>query len=140
MSFDSRQAARFGTPWILIWGSAVVLIVLIIHGHRIGPFDPTHRQYGANWPGDVGAAVRRGVLGLALLVLIVRPWSYRRSWGRSLLGFVLFAPVGAFLLVAGMHAGPTVNAPGFWMLLVGFSCLIAAAISGWATTTHQRAA
>src|SRR5678815_1071413 len=104
MSSDSRQAARFGAPWMLIWGSA---------------------------------AVRRGVLGLALLVLIIRPWSYRRSWGRSLLGFVLFAPVGAFLLVAGMHAGPTVNAPGFWMLLVGFSCLIAAVISGWATVAQQ---
>jgi hypothetical protein len=140
MSIETKPAPRFGPPWILIALSAVVLALLIIHGQQVGRFDPTHRQNGANWPGDLAAAMWRGALWLGLLVLLLRPWSYRRSWGRALVASLFFGSAGVLLLMAGMHAGPTMNAPTFWMLLVALSCLIAAGASAWAGLRQQRAA
>ncbi len=140
MSMESKPAPRFGLPWILVALSAVLLALLIIHGQRIGGFDPTRRLYGVNWPGDLAAAVWRGALWLGLLVLLVRPWSYRRSWGRALAAFLFFGAAGVLLLMAGMHAGPTLHAPALWMLLVAPGCLIAAAVSAWLGLRRPRAA
>jgi hypothetical protein len=81
-------------------------------------FDPTANQYGMNWPGDLGGYLWNTAVEAGVLVLLLRPWSFRDSIGRLVLALLLFVPWALFSLVVGMHGGPISNAHELWLLLV----------------------
>jgi hypothetical protein len=109
----------------LAWPLAVLMILV---GWLGGDADPTASQYGQDWPGDLGLALRRSAMEAALLVVIVRPWSFARSrWRRwrLVLALVLFLPWTALSVVTGMHGGPTRGYHDLWLLIVCAGLVVA---------------
>jgi hypothetical protein len=65
---------------------------------------------------------------LGVLVAILRPWSYQKSWGRALGALGACLPLTFFALLLTMHAGSVASVHALWMLtnlmgLVG-ACLV----------------
>ena len=75
---------------------------------------------------------RRAVTASEILVsvAVLRPWSYRRSWGRSLALAVVLAPWMLLWGGFGMHAGPTTHAHTLWLFFYWVGLLAAAVTSG----------
>lgn len=122
--------ARGRAPFL--WTAVAVLLWAALLAAAIGgPSDPSGRRYGANWPGDLGSALRGGGFGIAVLVAIVRPWSYRRSWARAGVGSLLFWATGLFGLVICMHCGRVSATVYLWSLLVAVGLLVTSLVSAW---------
>lgn len=62
--------------------------------------------------------LQRSAIETALLVAILRPWSFVRSRGRLVLALAVFVPWTLLRLVVGMHAGPIALRHDLWLLLV----------------------
>jgi hypothetical protein len=111
----SRASFWLRHVWLpLAWG---VGLVLILWG-RVGPSDPAAQQYGANWPGDLRAALALLTVETLVLYAILRPWSYRASWQRSLLALLVVAPWALLSVIVTMHAGRILGLLAFWRLLL----------------------
>jgi hypothetical protein len=70
-------------PLPLLWLTTVILMARSWAGD---PYDPTLEgtdRYGHNHDGALTDGVAFTVIELAVLLAILRPWSYDRSWGRS---------------------------------------------------------
>jgi len=67
---------------------------------------------------------------LAVLYVILRPWSFRASWGRALLASLLFLPWTGVCGMAVMHSGGFFVLHVFWLLVVSFSLIAVALASG----------
>lgn len=81
-------------------------------------FDPTATQYGKNWPGDLQRTLVQAAIGTIVLVLILRPWSFRDSVRRLVLAVALFVPWTALNLLTSTHTGEIIGAHLFWLLMV----------------------
>jgi len=84
------------------------------------PYDPVlsgTARYGHNHEGALVDGLVLTLVELAVLVAILRPWSYDRSWGRSLVAVVLLAPWAFLSMVMSMHAGGIVVVHLMWILL-----------------------
>ena len=76
-----------------------------------------------------------------LLYLILRPWSYRRSWGRAAIAFFLFAGWTILGGIGTMHSGRIGTFHWGWLLLVTVGLLGATVVSAaMAAQSHRRAA
>ena len=96
----------------------VAALMLVAAAADPASFDATSYQYGMNWPGDLREDLWDTAVEAAVLVLLLRPWSFRDSIGRLVLALVLFLPWTLFNLLVGMHSGPIGNAHELWLLLV----------------------
>lgn len=81
-------------------------------------FDPSATQLDKNWPGDLQRTLVASAVETVVLVLILRPWSFRDSTGRLVLALALFAPWTAFNLLTSTHTGEIIGAHLFWLLAV----------------------
>ena len=106
-------------------------------GSELGTFDPTGQQIYANWPGELMETLGLIAIEVALLYLILRPWSYTRSWGRALMAGLLLAPFAVFAfgvmfmygsLIALMHV--------IWLGLVAGGLFVAALVSASAAASE----
>ena len=52
-------------------------------------FDPARQQYGANFPGDLALAFGFVTVLSIVLWFVIRPSSYRASWGRAVVAAVV---------------------------------------------------
>ena len=99
------------------------------------PPDPARvgtAAYGHNHPGALLHGVLLSLSELILLYAVLRPWSYRRSWGRALAALALLL---AWLIVAAvlaLHAGPVLALHLFWVALCALIVLGLAVASGLA--------
>jgi hypothetical protein len=109
-------------PWPILMG-------LAFRARMADAFDPSASAFGTNWPGDVAHVALFGAVEVAVLIAIMRPWSYRRSWGRAALAAILFAAYGLFTLLVGMHAGSILGIHALWLLALGVSMAITAFVS-----------
>ena len=103
---------------------------LVFYGSTRGPFDPTGRRYGANWPGDVQRALVELTIELVVLYAILRPHSYVASWRRSCVAFPLFLAWTVLGGFASMHAGRVGDYHWLWLLITSvglFATLIVSA-------------
>src|SRR6185503_9781909 len=69
------------------------------------PYDPRLEgtdRYGHNGEGALGEILVLSLVELAVLLAILRPWSYDRSWGRSLVATVLLLPWAMLSMVFSM--------------------------------------
>jgi hypothetical protein len=116
---------------VLAWPLAVLMILA---GWLGGDVDPTASRYGQDWPGDLAFALKRSVMEAALLVVVVRPWSFARSrWrkGRLVLALMLFVPWTMLGLITGMHGGPSRHYHDLWLLIVCVGLMIALIATWW---------
>lgn len=58
-----------------------------------------------------------------LLAIIIRPWSFDKSWGRLLVSLILFFLLLFVSAVPSIHAPPIYAAHVFWVLLVCFGII-----------------
>jgi hypothetical protein len=82
-------------------------------------------SYGYNLPGELGRTVVVMVAELLVLIAVLRPWSYRHSWGRALLALLLLTPWALLNFVATMHSGRIAAVHVFWLAGVWFAMPIA---------------
>ena len=119
-----------------------VLAAMTLRALHRDPYvvDPRRRGNGQNWPGDLSTELWLGAAELLVLFLILRPWSYRRSWGRALVALVLFIPWTLFTAMLGMHAGSINGAHLVWRAGVALVLLCLALISGYEAVQARRSA
>jgi hypothetical protein len=122
---------------LAVW---LVGLVLTLTGRR-DTFDPSGKEYGANWPGDLQFAIAFVTAETLVLGAVLRPWSYARSTGRvgATLGVVILATVITFVLAG--HAGRIMGSLWLWnvVLVVAFLGGTLAAIiqRHWAQSADQ---
>jgi len=119
-----------------------VLAAMTLRALRRDPYvvDPRRQGYGQNWPGDLSSEIGMGVWELLALMLVLRPWSYRHSWGRALVALVLFFGWTMVTAILGMHAGSINGAHLVWRAGVVLVLLVLAAISGYEAVRARRSA
>lgn len=88
------------------------------------PYNPAltdTRRYGHNHEGALVDGLVITLIELAVLLAILRPWSYDRSWGRALVAVALLAPWALVSMVLSMHQGGVVVLHFAWIFaaLVG---------------------
>ena len=81
-------------------------------------FDATASEYGRNWPGDLASMLLRSGVEAALLVLVLRPWSFRLVPDRVLPAAALATALAVLHLVVGLHGGPVIHAHELWLVLL----------------------
>ncbi len=96
-----------------------------------------YRPYGHNWPGDFMSEAIESFVEIAVLALILRPWSFQRSWIRALVSAGVFFPWSLFTAVAGMHAGSIFAAHGLWLFALATALVLIAVYAGIAAALHR---
>ena len=62
---------------------------------------------------------------LVIVSAILRPWTYRRNWGRALGALALLVPWTGLSIVMTMHAGGIVALHALWLMLVAVIVFVA---------------
>ena len=115
---------------VLLW---LVTALLMVRDDANDPYNPSLEgtaRYGHNHQGALWQTLLLTVVELAVLYAILRPWSYRRSWGRAVAALALFLPMAAFSTLMTMHAGGIVSLHLLWLVAV-LVVLFGAALSRW---------
>lgn len=99
----------------------LAIVVLMIRSHLGDPYDPAltgTEAYGHNHEGALLQGVIWTFTELVIVSAILRPWTYRRSWGRALGALALLVPWTGLALLMTMHAGGIVALHALWLMLV----------------------
>ncbi len=99
--------------WIAIRGAAlpalwVTFAAWIVQDWIADPYDGGRlgtRAYFHNQRGALAQGLTLSAVELVVILAIVRPWSYRRSWGRSAGALAALLPWAALCAVPLLHAG-----------------------------------
>ena len=91
-----------------------------------------------NRPGDLRQFILMSGVELCLVLLLLRPWSYRRSWGRALTALVLLAPWTFLFLAMAVHSGGVMIWHLKWLGGVLVGLLVLFVISSGSAWMHQR--
>ncbi|MEZ4452543.1 MAG: hypothetical protein R3B09_23970 [Nannocystaceae bacterium] len=137
-AFTLGQALRLG-GLASLWFATAALMVRSVLGD---PYDPTRTgtaAYGHNHEGALLEGLVWTFTEMVILYAILRPWSYQRSWGRSLAALALLAPWTALSMVLTMHAGGVVVTHFLWLAILTVIVLVLALTSGFAAITARRA-
>lgn len=103
----------------LLVGSAVLAAVLMVLSAVSDGIAPRgSRAYGQNLPGELTRNLLMMTGEAMVLLAILRPWSFRNSWGRALMAWVIVTPYALLYFAVTMHSGPISTAHAFW--LIGF--------------------
>jgi hypothetical protein len=86
------------------------------------------RAYFHNHDGALAQGLGASVVELAVLMLILRPWSYRRSWARAALALTVFLPWATLSTLSLMHVGGVLVVHAIWLVCV---VLVLAACAVW---------
>ncbi len=108
-----------GVLWLL-------LVALMIQDWIADPYNPGLRgtvAYGHNQEGALFHGVLWSIAELAVLYGILRPWSFRASWGRALLACLVFLPWAAVNGMALIHSGGVFFVHALWLFLVALGVL-----------------
>jgi hypothetical protein len=103
-----------------------------VHVARI----PLPHPYPLN---DVLSTAFLMTLQVGVQILILRPRTYSRSWGRSLVAAAVTLPFLAYAALLAMHSPPYWFFYFWWMVLVAVALLMLSAISGLAKLKHGHA-
>ncbi len=104
------------------------------------PYDPSlvgSAAYGHNAGGALSLGLGWSFVEMLLMMIILRPWTYRRSWKRAALAVALAVPWCFASMVFTMHGGGVVALHFLWVLalsaiamVLAIAGAIAAAVGG----------
>ena len=89
--------------------------------HLQDPYNPNligTEAYGHNHEGALLQGFILTVIELGILYLIVRPWSFRRSWMRIIGAMVFFFPWTFLMVFMTMHGGGIMLLHFLWLVVV----------------------
>src|SRR5262245_8218170 len=121
----SRWLARYA----VLLGMWLGTVLLMLQDYAGDPYDPLRTgtsAYGHNSQDILGTVLPLTVGEILFALIILRPRSYRASWGRAVLAFVVLFAWGLFSLAISMHAGGVVMLHGLWVVALALACLVAA--------------
>jgi hypothetical protein len=119
------------THWRQLWLPLAWIVGIVFVSQGLGDgFDPMRRMRGANSPGDFPLALGVITAEVAALYAILRPHSYRSSWGRATIALAVVFAAAAFGFLYSMHGGRVIVRLFFWQLALVPAISIAAGISG----------
>ncbi len=125
---------------LLLWVLAVVWMAS--DSYWFHPPEPAASPYGRNVEGELITNVLWSSFELALLYLILRPWSFNRSLGRVGVTLILFWPWLLLFFLVTIHSGNVSMIHGVWLLLIntGLSLLLVALAieKTWYLITRKR--
>lgn len=107
-----------------------IVVVGLMTGDWVGdpypPERPYERAYGHNHDGALVDGIALASVELAVLLAILRPWSWDRSWGRTLVALALLLPWTSLLMMMSMHAGGVIVLHTLWLmtLVVALGCVL----------------
>lgn len=102
----------------LCWG---IFLILMGIDHLQDPYNPNEigiPAYGHNNEGALLQGFILTLVELAVLYLIIRPWSFRRSWLRVISAMVLFLPWTFLMIFMTMHSGGIFFLHFLWLLVI----------------------
>jgi hypothetical protein len=121
--------------WLpLAW---TVGVLLVWRGAVRGTPNVEHPGYYANLPGEGATTVVVLTVEVLTLYALLRPVSYRRSWGRALIALGCFGAWTFIYFIAGRHAGP-INANHLLWLVGIVGCLLWLSIASAVSATGLR--
>jgi hypothetical protein len=100
---------------LVLWAATVTLMV---RDDRRDPFRAALEgtaRYGHNHDGALTTGIVLATLEAVVLIGILRPWSYDRSWARAAVALVLWLPWTALSMVFTMHAGGVLLIHFLWL-------------------------
>ena len=121
---------------LALWLASVACMVT---DYVADPYDAGRtgtRAYFHNHEGALAQGLGASAIELAVLLLILRPWCYRRSWRRAVLALTVFVPWTALCALSLMHAGGVFVFHAIWLTCV---VLVLAACAVWSGAAALRA-
>jgi hypothetical protein len=107
---------------LLFWGGAQ------IHGYRLHVMQiPLPHPYP--WK-TVLILIAIMTIEAAVLLAIIRPWSYDKSWIRSVVSFFVFLSFSFIFLFTLMHAPAHVLYHFLWLVVISIALLVCSIWSG----------
>ena len=128
-------------PLILFAGFWIIGVLVMAGSYYANPHDPTLTgvdAYGHTQVGELARILQITAVELLVFVVVLRPWSHRRSWIRAVTGLALLTPWLLLWGAVGLHSGPTTQAHTSWLLLFWVALLISAIVSGVGAARARR--
>jgi hypothetical protein len=125
----SRRQVLLALPFVAFWIGG---LALYFRFNWIFDYDTITREVEPLRPLAFG--LPRLTAEVLVLYLILRPNSYRCSWGRVLLALAVFVPWFIYSIAFVMHAPGWVFAHAYWLLAVLASLvvlLLVSAVGAW---------
>ena len=124
----ARPVLVFTTFWL-------IGIALMSWSYATNPVNPALHgpgRYGTTYEGELRFILTVTLGEIAISLGVLRPWSYQRSWVRTLIMLLLLSPWLLLWGALGLHAGPTTHTHTLWLVLFWFGLLSAAIASSTA--------
>lgn len=137
MSTAGWWVRRYG---LLLWWLSLLSVMMVV-AWRSAPMPSLSGAPGVRL--DLGGLLREIALSLvelSVLLGVLRPWSYRRSWGRALTGLVLLVPWTIVFGLSAAHGGRIVGVHFLWLELTVVALLLLALGSVAAAFRERRQA
>jgi hypothetical protein len=112
-----RPFSAPGTRVVLGW-TVLAVVLMVLSAMSDGIAQRGSRAYGQNLPGELTRNLLMMAVEAMVLLSILRPWSFRNSWGRALIAWLIVTPYALLYVAVTMHSGPITTAHAFW--LIGF--------------------
>lgn len=125
---DLRRALRLGGLPCL-W---LAFAVMMVRNYLGDPYDPSLEgtaAYGHNQEGALLQGLGLSLSELIILMGILRPWSFDRSWGRGMATFALLLPWTALAILSMMHSGGVFALHALWLMVVLVGVLVLTIVS-----------
>jgi hypothetical protein len=128
-------------PLILYTGFWIIGALFMTGAYYANPHDPAltgTEAYGHTRIGELARILQITAGEILVFVLVLRPWSYHRSWLRAFAGLVLLTPWLLLWSVVAMHSGPATHAHTSWLLLLWIALAISGTVSGMGAARARR--
>ena len=114
-SFGSRSSLLRSAGPAILWGLGAVLVLRSYWAPQ--PVRP-RRHFAVDSARSVVLVLLVMAVETAILYAVLRPWTYRRSLGRSRIALMIFVPWTLVSMFGTMHASNAVVIHWMWLMLV----------------------
>jgi hypothetical protein len=118
---QSRLPSRWRNRLLPLAAVALVAMMLVTSANSMRVVDNGWERH-VDAPIAIVAVSVAGLIEIALLYAILRPWSYHRNWGRALVAALIFAPWTCLVLIIPIPG--VMTAHKLWLLAVTVGLLI----------------
>jgi hypothetical protein len=134
----ARRRVLLALPFVALWLSGLILYSQFNWVFDYRTIEGKVAPYA--W---VPYGLPRVTVEVLILYLLLRPGTFRWSWGRVLIALALFIPWFVYSIRYIMHAPGWVFAHGYWLIgvMVGLTVLFVVSVIGaWLTRTRAATA